>query len=110
MAGASVTIDPIYSTLGCDPDLAELVDWFVGEVPNRLASLRQSFDAHDWSELGRLAHQIKGAAGSYGFPAVTPIAARLESAAKSAEPEDQILTALDELTTICCRLRSGGMA
>ena len=91
-------------------DLAELVDWFVAEVPDRIASLRHAFDAHDLAELGRLAHQIKGAAGSYGYSAVTPIAARLESAAKSAEPEDQIRTALEELTAICSRLRSGGMA
>jgi len=50
---------------------------------------------------------MKGAAGCYGFGEITPCAARLESAAKEALPEQQILSTLDELLTLCRRVRSG---
>ena len=61
----------------------------------------------DWNQLTRTAHQIKGAAGSYGVDEITPCAARLEIAAREARQEEQILAALDELLSLCCRVRSG---
>jgi HPt (histidine-containing phosphotransfer) domain-containing protein len=99
--------DPIFSTLGGDADLSDLVEMFVNEIPDRMATLAAQFSAHDLTELGRTAHQLKGAAGSYGFACITPVAARLESVAKAREPEDVIRAALDELIALCGRLRAG---
>jgi HPt (histidine-containing phosphotransfer) domain-containing protein len=98
---------PIYSKLGSDPELSELVELFVGELPDRLAALRANYDAGQFADLARLAHQMKGAAGSYGFASVTPAAERLEVAAGKREPEDLIREALDELVALCGRLRAG---
>ncbi len=98
---------PIFSTLGGDPDLGDLVALFVDEMPDRVSALETHFAAGDMAELGRTAHQIKGAAGSYGFGCVTPAAARVETAAKSQEPENVVREALDELVGMCGRLQAG---
>lgn len=100
----------IYSSLVDDEDLQELVELFVAEIPERTAKLLDSMQSGDFVELGRYAHQLKGAAGSYGFDGVTPFAARLEQAARNHEPEKEIESALNELVDICGRLRAGSPA
>jgi HPt (histidine-containing phosphotransfer) domain-containing protein len=99
--------EEIYSTLLDDEDLLELVELFVEELPSRIAQIVEAKEAGNVTEIGRFAHQLKGAAGSYGFDVVTPFAARLERAARSAEPEEVIESALQELLEICGRLRAG---
>ena len=108
-ANASTTILPtfVYSHLAADPDLGELVDLFVQEMPDRINALDAQAKSRDWNQLAETAHQIKGAAGCYGFDEITPYAARLEAAAREAQQEEQILSALDELLTLCRRVRSG---
>jgi len=97
----------IYSKLGCDADLADLVEMYVDEMPQRVAELKKCHDAHTWQDLGRLAHQIKGSAGSYGFDQVTPFALQLEMAAKNGQPEADIEAATDALIEICLCARAG---
>lgn len=71
----------IYSTFGGDPDLADLVEMFVEAMPDRVASLRAAYANADAETLTRIAHQLKGALGSYGFGELVPMAAALEQAA-----------------------------
>jgi signal transduction histidine kinase/DNA-binding response OmpR family regulator len=106
---ASTTMLPtfVYSDLVADPDLRELVDLFVQDMPNRINALDAHAKSRDWIQLARTAHQIKGAAGSYGFGEITTYAARLETAAMEAQQEQQTLRTLDELVSLCRRVRSG---
>jgi HPt (histidine-containing phosphotransfer) domain-containing protein len=97
----------VYSSLATDPDLGELVDLFVQEMPDRINVLEAQANSRDWNQLTRAAHQIKGAAGSYGFGEITPYAARLEAVAREALQEENILAALNELLGLCRRVRSG---
>ena len=97
----------LYSTLGSDPDLAELVEMFVAEMPERIAHLLSLFEQQNGEQLGRTAHQLKGAAGSYGFHQLTPYAAKLESAVRGGAPLEQVQQALTELVEICQCLRAG---
>ena len=97
----------VYSHLAADLDLDELVDLFVQNMPDRINVLDTQAKSRDWNQLAETAHQIKGAAGCYGFDEITPCAARLEAAAREAQQEEQILSALDELITLCRRVRSG---
>jgi HPt (histidine-containing phosphotransfer) domain-containing protein len=83
----------LYSEFGDDPDLGQIVELFVGEMPQRLTALNRCLLQRDWDELGRLAHQLKGACGSYGFHQLTPFAARLEGACRS---EDQAKVEIHE--------------
>ncbi len=97
----------IYSSLGDDPDLGELVEMFVDEMPDRTQALSDQAETRDWEQLARAAHQIKGAAGSYGFDQITPFARDLELSAREGADEELILSTLGELVDICNRARAG---
>ncbi len=97
----------LYSSLGHDPDIQDLVALFVAEMPERADNLLARLGTGDWEELGRAAHQLKGVAGSYGFAPITPSAARLEEAITKQEPDEEIRRAVEELVDLCRRVRSG---
>ena len=107
IASGSTSPSPVYSRLAAHPMLGELVDLFVQEMPDRLNALKVQATSRDWGQLARTAHQLKGAGGSYGFDEITPCAARLEAAARDAQQDETILLALDELLSLCRRVRSG---
>jgi histidine phosphotransfer protein HptB len=69
---------PIRSQYADDPDMADLVDLFVGEMPARLTSLRAAWEAGEVEGLTRLTHQLTGACAGYGFPSVGKAARELE--------------------------------
>jgi histidine phosphotransfer protein HptB len=103
------TINPgyVYSRLAADPDLGEVVDMFVDEMPGRVATLLGQLNAADWDGLRRTAHQLKGSAGSYGFDEISPYAGKVEAAVRDGEPEERIRATVDELVDVCNRARSG---
>ena len=93
---------PLTSTFAGDPDMMELVEFFVQQMPSRIDALRASVDIGSIDELKSLAHQLKGAGGSYGFPLITESARRLEENASGAEIDD-IRKSVDELIALCGR-------
>ena len=113
MSNSPLEANAVYSTLGADPDLGDLVALFVEEMPciTRCTTLELSFQEANRDELARAAHQLKGAAGSYGFHQLTNFAARLERAVreirKTTQNEQEILASLTELLTVCRKIRAG---
>ncbi|HEX7450234.1 MAG TPA: Hpt domain-containing protein [Pirellulales bacterium] len=105
MMSSQQAAEPILSTLADDPDLGSIVELYVAEMPGRIATLVEQFDAGNRVGLTTTAHQIKGAAGSHGFHQVTPIAARLEAALHADRPDAEIGDALEALLDICRRVR-----
>jgi histidine phosphotransfer protein HptB len=97
----------IYSRLAPDPDLRDIVDLFVEEMPNRIAALLDQLQSADLEGLRRTAHQLKGAAGSYGFDAISPAAARVESAIRDNEDEERLQETVRDLVALCQCARSG---
>jgi HPt (histidine-containing phosphotransfer) domain-containing protein len=97
----------VYSRLADDPDLRDIVDMFVEEMPGRIATFLDQLRAGDWEALRHTAHQLKGAAGSYGFDVITPSAGKVEAAIRNSEPEKRIREAVDELVDLCQRARCG---
>ena len=100
--------EAIYSTFGADPVLGELVELYAGEMPQRIAALEQAFSEGDRELLCRAAHQMKGAAGSYGFDSITAAAAALEGAVRDGQPPASVQRTLDRLLALCRRIRAGG--
>lgn len=90
------------SDLAGDEEMSELVERFVGGLRAHATRLEAAFDASDREAVRRIAHQIKGAAGGYGFPTITEAAARLEQQARELENLDQ---ALAEVCDMCRRAR-----
>jgi len=83
------TPDLLRSDLADDPDLADVVRSFALALPDRAAALAAAVRASDDTETARLAHQLKGAAGSYGFPVVSTLARTLEVHTHAADREAQ---------------------
>jgi len=99
---------PIISTFGTDPVLSELVGMYVAEMPDRIAVLEKAFAGGDRERLRTCAHQIKGAAGSYGFDCLTQSAAALESVVRADRPAEEIRRSLEVLLNLCRRIIAGG--
>lgn len=106
MVPLAPTGKPIYSTLARDPDLVEIVDMFVAELPERIAAILQYLEHQDWDALRRAAHQLKGAGGSYGFEPITNSAARVEQLVREVAPEESIRDAVADLAQICYRAQT----
>ncbi len=96
----------IRSRFAADPEMAGLIEGFVGRLPGVLAAMSMALanNAHD--ELKRLAHQLKGAGGGYGYPTLTEQASRLEDAAKAGDVEAARLM-LNAMTHLCERIAAG---
>jgi HPt (histidine-containing phosphotransfer) domain-containing protein len=97
----------LYSDLAADADLADLVDLFVCELPGRLRELETAIGQDDVDLVRQLAHQLRGAGGSYGFPALGPPAGELEQAARRCESIPILVLALEDLAEVSSRVRAG---
>lgn len=100
----SAQAGPLKSEFAGDADMAELVDFFIDELKQRVDSLTNAFQSGDRLQLKSLAHQLKGAAGGYGFPTITASAAEVEGMLKSEQAElASVSGKLEELITLCRR-------
>lgn len=97
---------PLHSTLASDPDMAELVQFFVQEMGERVASIDQAARGNDLSQLRTVAHQLKGSAGGYGFSPISDCAASLEQLIDASEPAadpESLREQVDALIDLCRR-------
>lgn len=93
----------IVSQLADDPDLVDLVELFVEELPQRITAIEKTITEQDFDGLKRLAHQLKGAAGGYGFPIITDAARTLEEKAKTQGDLESLDAELRQLADLCNR-------
>jgi len=78
--GGSFIEPALFSTLPTeDHDFREIVEEFIERLHEKLNAMRQALASQDLAELARLAHWLKGAGGTAGFPAFSQPAKRLES-------------------------------
>ncbi len=61
-----------------DAELRDIVEEFVAGLDTRLSELREAHAKLDFAMLSTLAHRLKGAAGSYGYPEISRICADME--------------------------------
>jgi CheY-like chemotaxis protein len=101
--------ETVVSAFGGDPDMVAIIADFVGELPQRLTEMREAAGNNQWDVLQRVAHQLKGAGGSYGYACLTDAARDLESHAKQKDAE-AARVALNELTNLCRKIEAGHAA
>ena len=73
---------PLRSEFHDDPEMRDIVRLFLSEIPGRLASMDEFLQAGRLSDFHRIVHQMKGAAGGYGFQEISNSAATLERCIK----------------------------
>ncbi len=94
---------PLVSDVGDDPDMAEIIGPFVEGLKRTADQLGHALEANDREAIRTMAHQLKGAAGGYGFATITTSAARLEAGTRT----DAALTQLVfDLSDLCRRARA----
>lgn len=98
------TDEPLLSEFSGDQDMAELVELFVEEMGERIASLERLWSESEIENLRVIAHQLKGASGGYGFPSITEAAAELECQIKQGcEEKEELRESFEHLLTLCKR-------
>lgn len=95
---------PLKSDLGGDPEMLELVQMFLADMPDRLRELEDAWGAERREALSILAHQLKGCCAGYGFPSVGQAAGALESGLKDPARElESLKSEFESLVELCSR-------
>ena len=101
---------PLRSAFADDAEFAPVLAPYLAGLPATRAALARCIEdlndapAADLAPLQRLAHQVKGSAGGYGFPAATTAAAavlaacRANDAAAARTAAAALLAVLDRMT------------
>ena len=108
---ADSKVEPLLSVFENDPEMGEIVALFVAEMPERAGELRKAIEQRDLEAATRIAHQLKGAAGGYGFETLGDIAKAAERAlhaladTPSATRREALMAASSSLLEACGRVR-----
>lgn len=92
-----------------DPDMREILELFVQEMPTRVSDLLVFWEQQELEKVGRMAHQLKGAGGGYGFEIISTAAAALEKSVSELKeaPTTSMIEAtkaqVDTLVDLCKR-------
>jgi len=102
----SLKNDPLVSSFSDDPEMAELIDSFVMELPEKVGKLETAFAQQDLAGLTRIVRMLKGEGGAYGFDAITQAATEVEKAIADVTDMSEIRAQLNELIRVCLSARS----
>ena len=87
----TATALPMVSTFASDPDMQPLVQMFVEEAPDKMEVLGTAMTQANLEAAKQFAHQLKGSAAGYGFPALTEAAGHLERLLSQPQPDEQLI-------------------
>ena len=96
------------STLGklmAKPGTAKLVERFLSGLPQRIAAIQSAQAGGDLNQLRVLAHQLKGAAGGYGFTPISQAAAQLENTVNNGADPAALAKSISTLSALCASIR-----
>lgn len=68
-----------------DAAFEPLLPKFMTNRKNEVTTMTDALVQGDFETVRKVAHGMKGVSGSYGFPEMTTVAARMEQAAKTAD-------------------------
>jgi CheY-like chemotaxis protein/HPt (histidine-containing phosphotransfer) domain-containing protein len=91
-----------------DPDMQELIQTFISNLPKRVNQLMDLLHKQDLESLHRAVHQLKGAGGGYGFAEVTHRAAEVERAIKTGATIESLSEVVRSLVQMLERVEGYG--
>ena len=96
----------ISEMLDGDPDVEDFIRSLVDDLPDRLETITQSYKDKYFPDLKEHLHKLKGTLGSFGYPHVSELAARMEIELKE-NKIDEFDLSLAELTRLIERIVKG---
>jgi signal transduction histidine kinase/CheY-like chemotaxis protein/HPt (histidine-containing phosphotransfer) domain-containing protein len=88
------------SSFAGDAEMQQVLAEYVASLPRTVSQIAQLLERRDFDALRRLAHQIKGAGGGYGFMPVTDAAAKAERLIMAGATADSIRNQCSELVDV----------
>ncbi|MBM4091545.1 MAG: response regulator, partial [Planctomycetes bacterium] len=98
--------DAIVSQFADDRDFADILAGFVERLSNQSETLCKALEEDRLEDAERLAHQLKGAGGGYGYPTLSEAAKSLELAARDRDV-DGATVALAGIKDVCAAIQRG---
>jgi HPt (histidine-containing phosphotransfer) domain-containing protein len=89
-----------------DADLRDIVEEFVDGLSGRAAEIEQARQQMDFEQLTTLAHRLKGAAGSYGYPEISQLCAAMEQEFRAHQLDD-FTSWMEQLSQMAVAARAG---
>jgi HPt (histidine-containing phosphotransfer) domain-containing protein len=68
-----------------DPEMAELAELFLEGLSSRITAIRKGWESRDLGQVRFGSHQLRGAAGGYGFPEIGEAAGLVEDLLRGAD-------------------------
>ncbi len=104
----NISFDLAYrSELAGDPIVGPLIASFVAALSQHMIIFRSAEQQSDWKEISRLAHQLIGSCGGYGFTELGKIAAQIERIAKSEQNPKVLAEWISRFETLCAAAERG---
>ena len=99
---------PLLSEFADDPKMGPLIVSFLNKLEPKVEQMSGYLIDNRLDELARLAHQLTGSGGGYGFPSISDAARHLETRATSDCKVEQIQQAVSELSSLCRQAIAAG--
>jgi chemotaxis protein histidine kinase CheA len=84
--------------------MGTIIDEFVLGLPAEVGKLLSLIKSEDMVPLRRVAHQLRGAGGGYGFDEITERASIVENSIKASENRESISQQIDSLIDVIRRV------
>jgi PAS domain S-box-containing protein len=89
-----------------DPDIMPILEGYIVRLGGQVQDMRAALASAQFPDLQRLAHQMKGSGGNYGYPMLTEAAKDLEDAAKAKDIQSAA-KALHRVASLCGAIEKG---
>jgi HPt (histidine-containing phosphotransfer) domain-containing protein len=102
------TSGTIVSTKRDVPRMKPIIVEYVEGLPGEVAKLLESMNLRDLQPLRRVAHQLRGSGGGYGFDAISELAGKVENSIASGDSLAAIRGRVLCLVSVICRVEGYG--
>ena len=86
------------------PGMLQIITEFVDGLPGEVQKMNDSLEKNDMSSLRQVVHQLRGAAGGYGFAPITQPATNVEKTIDASGAVESISTQIQSLIEMICRI------
>lgn len=104
----SLNEEPLFSSLGEDPAIRQVINAFVAELPAKVRELEEAINQEDIEKVEFCARHLKGEAGGYGFEAIAESAKEVESSLQKGDTLRKIMDKTNALIKLCSQARGWG--